>query len=683
MDVTSSENTNPVIKEDIPIDIDVRSECPLDPREAKRKSLPVMVLGATSPLLAKTKSKLDKVTRGKLYTRAEADEVVRQNLNKSVKDRKYHCLQCDWKHSKLEAAREHVYNHFGVFLHQCDKCLDLFRKPAHLLRHEEIHRKREEQEKIVSGDKIGNYHLLEQPVYLPLKQAKKVLSTYFSREPRGSNNKCKLCKFSSSCPSTIRKHLLQEHLKLNVYKCSECDKEFSMETEFKKHCLSEHGKHIDNPDKLDDPDYESHDTEVDVSPEVISEIPLEKLSGKKISSAQGRALRKTNITRRKTDGMFECQLCGFSKDFKSGVSDHVMTVHYDVYVYKCTQCGKMLRNWSRFTHHRASHTTAAVQKEKPDRRGQRKPFRPGTGELEREDHLMTEDVYVGKEEGLRIAREYFYYLEPSRRYQCKLCSYQGRHQNVEQHVLALHLRHLHLYKCEQCGKLVRYSQKSYKDHLQLHSVGKFPCTLCQQLELGGDKRFTKASLAAHVKRIHRAGSYKCGDCSQVLDTLAQLRSHQRQEHLQGVPACRLQFLCPLCQHTFPRRHQLEWHLKSCQAGRSRTAFRNKIADCLTWRGEGVYQCNLCHQLFSPPRPTASSLPLARKHMVSVHNMNHLRKVKMSWTQGVEGLNSKKKPKSEECLTVPDDDVIIQYYVSADDITTEEVIIEESECKTVV
>merc|ERR1711974_240968 len=37
----------------------------------------------------------------------------------------------------------------------------------------------------------------------------------------------------------------------------------------------------------------------------------------------------------------------------------------------------------------------------------------------------------------------------------------------------------------------------------------------------------------------------------------------------------------------------------------------------------------------------------RKHVVTVHKMNHLRKAKMSWTQGVEGLNLKKKALRKE------------------------------------
>ena len=109
-----------------------------------------------------------------------------------------------------------------------------------------------------------------------------------------------------------------------------------------------------------------------------------------------------------------------------------------------------------------------------------------------------------------------------------------------------------------------------------------------------------------------------------------------------------------------------------------------IADCLTWMGNGVYVCNFCQETFQPPRPTASSLPLARKHVVTVHKMNHLRKAKMSWTQGVEGLNLKKKAlRKEQALeTVEVHDGCDVVVVKEDDDgtrcleeTTEEVVLE--------
>ena len=130
-----------------------------------------------------------------------------------------------------------------------------------------------------------------------------------------------------------------------------------------------------------------------------------------------------------------------------------------------------------------------------------------------------------------------------------------------------------------------------------------------------------------------------------------MKMHQRQVHFIGLPPQKIRYMCQICGYTFPKKQQLEWHVTSCQAGRSRSRFRQEIADCLTWLGKGVYKCNFCDQEFRPPRETASSLPLARKHVVSVHKMNHLRRAKMSWTQGIEGQPpkraSKKRKRKEE------------------------------------
>ena len=627
-------------------------------------------------------AKLDKLTRGRLFSQEEAEELVKQNLNRTIVDRLYHCLVCkeDWATTKLDQAREHVYDHYGVYLYQCDLCLDLFRKQAHYLRHKEIHNKREEEKAVAEADKVGNYHLLEEPKFLPWREAKPVIDTYFKRE-EGGRNLCKLCPHSCTSGPSMRSHLLADHLKLTVFRCPECGETFGPEPEIKKHLGEKHGLEWDGLERVDDPEYESTETEVDV--EDLTSLPLEELSGKKISSAQGRLLRKTRITRNEEAGHYECELCDFKKEFMAQLSDHVMTAHYNVFIYRCPveNCGKLLRNWSRYTTHRNTHTR---EKATPTPRARRQPFRSSTGPAQLDHHLLTEDVFVGKEEGLRIAREYFYFNEEIRKYQCKMCKYQGRHQTTEQHVLAIHLRRLHLFKCETCGKMIRYSENAFKDHQLLHTQGKLPCELCQGMDQGGEKRFTKASLAAHMRRIHKEGRFECKTegCGIVCSTVADLRSHERQEHFQGLPASRLQYMCDICHHTFPRRQQLDWHLDSCQAGRSRSRFRKMIADCLTWMGNGVYVCNFCQETFQPPRPTASSLPLARKHVVTVHKMNHLRKAKMSWTQGVEGLNLKKKAlRKEQALEAVEMQEGCEVLVVKEDAecveeTTEEVVLEQ-------
>jgi len=227
-------------------------------------------------------------------------------------------------------------------------------------------------------------------------------------------------------------------------------------------------------------------------------------------------------------------------------------------------------------------------------------------------------------------------------YCCKLCGFTSRSQGVETHIFARHLVKLYLYRCHECGKMFRYQKSAYKNHVDQHVTGKLSCNACRDLRLNLDKQFTKESLAAHMKRFHANGDFQCkvGGCDEIFGSAAHLKHHEINHHPQLKQ--KATFACQICQASFARKTQLQTHMQSCEAGRSRTLFRQHIADCLTWEGKGVYSCNLCSEKFHPPRPTTSSLPLARKHLISVHNKVNFRKTKMSWTQGVEGLNMEKK-----------------------------------------
>eukprot|EP00088_Acartia_fossae_P012412 TRINITY_DN16397_c0_g1_i1.p1 TRINITY_DN16397_c0_g1~~TRINITY_DN16397_c0_g1_i1.p1 ORF type:complete len:224 (+),score=43.99 TRINITY_DN16397_c0_g1_i1:137-808(+) len=181
-----------------------------------------------------------------------------------------------------------------------------------------------------------------------------------------------------------------------------------------------------------------------------------------------------------------------------------------------------------------------------------------------------------------------------------------------------------------------------KSHYALHFEDKVPCQPCKEMGLNLEKKFTPESLVMHKKRFHSTGAdHVCEEvgCGLVFRTCAHLRRHEIDQHSVSKET---KFMCSICQHFFPSNFQLSTHMDSCEAGRSRTLFRKQLADSLTWLGKGVYTCNFCGQKFHPPRPTTSSLPLARSHVVNVHNQTHLRKTKMSWTQGVEGLNMAKK-----------------------------------------
>jgi len=262
-------------------------------------------------------------------------------------------------------------------------------------------------------------------------------------------------------------------------------------------------------------------------------------------------------------------------------------------------------------------------------------------------HLLTKDLFVGAETGNKIVKEYYHQVK-GRIVECNLCGFQSAARGVECHIFARHLTHLFLYRCDVCGKQFRYSKKTYLSHCDLHTVGKLACNLCIQLNLNLDKKFTSNSLVAHKKRFHKSEGelLHCGEvgCEAVAQSPAHLRRHQIDQHTVSKET---KFMCSICQHFFPSNFQLSSHMESCSAGRSRTLFRQLLSECLTWQGKGIYRCKLCGISFHPPRPTASSLTEARSHVVKVHKKTHLRKAKMSWTQGVEGLNQSKKDARRE------------------------------------
>ncbi len=89
----------------------------------------------------------------------------------------------EWKSSKLETAKEHVYDHFKVYLYQCQECRDVFRRQIQLDRHAAIHARRRKQPAICGEEEnmVGNYHLATEASYLAWREAKPVIDTYLKR----------------------------------------------------------------------------------------------------------------------------------------------------------------------------------------------------------------------------------------------------------------------------------------------------------------------------------------------------------------------------------------------------------------------------------------------------------------------------------------------------------------------
>ena len=85
-----------------------------------------------------------------------------------------------------------MYNHFNVYLYQCEECRDVFRRQVQLERHVANHAKRRGKKLLIRSsevekeeDKVGNYHLAREASYLAWREAKPILDTYLRRQESG------------------------------------------------------------------------------------------------------------------------------------------------------------------------------------------------------------------------------------------------------------------------------------------------------------------------------------------------------------------------------------------------------------------------------------------------------------------------------------------------------------------
>jgi len=599
----------------------------------------VYVGDAKYPLLRLNRSVLNKLSKGKLLSKKQADEMVFGYTIHNAESKMYECTLCNGAVQKEKSylIQRHLYDHFHIYFFKCEMCNDIFRFATQFKDHLEAHKKAESKFKEGSvkkkashmKDKIGNYHQAEDFTFIPAEEAKEIVESYYRYEEGGGDNEtfhCKLCDFHINNNLRMYNHCLKQHLKIYQYKCDMCDEMFKLDMDLKRHYMKIHRKKYQKISKLDklaksDKHYESFETDF---PEVdISTIPMEQLKGKKISTTQAKSIKGSYMIFNEATKMHECELCDFKREWRGNLQFHVLAEHYDVYLYYCPHpgCETMLRNWSAFQTHQKSHKEptphVVVNTEVPT--------------IDSNYHLLEEPVYVGEEEGFKIAKGYHYFDSSVGQYRCKMCPFSARSQQTSIHVLAKHLPSVYLYRCEFCGKDFRYSRVRWREHLALHREGKVRCEQCPD---ASEKVFTKESLKAHMRRNHTLGRFTCGvaGCGMVFTTKGEVRAHEKDIHLIGLPAKCVSHVCEWCDYAFPTRSRWKKHVILCQRGTSRTGFRKQISDVLHWLGKGAYKCTFCGAEFhpEPDNVTRTGLPEARNHVATVHGMKHMRKAKMQW-----------------------------------------------------
>ena len=226
-------------------------------------------------------------------------------------------------------------------------------------------------------------------------EADKLVSGHAVRNSQTGHYECSLC---DGAVRREKLHMMQrhlyEHFNLYFYQCPLCNDIFRYGHQFKDHQES-HKKALKREsgvaanaatedgdttigttesssnttiraDKLLKSEYyESLETDFPDSALDLSTLEVAQLKGKKISTKQAKSIKgKYMIFNEKTQ-MHECQLCNFKREWRGNLQHHVLTHHYDVYLYRCPvpQCGLLLRNWPAFQSHHRSHRHDRDQEE--------------------------------------------------------------------------------------------------------------------------------------------------------------------------------------------------------------------------------------------------------------------------------------------------------------------------------
>ena len=253
----------------------------------------VYVGSAPHPLLRHNRSVLAKLSKGKLLTKEQADEMVFGYTIHNAGSGMYECTLCNGTVQKHKSylIQRHLYDHFNIYFHRCELCHDIFRFPTQFKEHKEAHRKlmdrqEEEQEKQRTSKEqelLGNFHLAKEFTFLPPQEARQYVESYYhlqETQPRAVY-RCKLCSYTVDIQGRMYNHCVKHHMKLNQYQCDVCGEEVQTDLDIKRHYQRLHGQKIEINSKLDaltraDGNYESHETEFPGIDD-LSSLPMEAL----------------------------------------------------------------------------------------------------------------------------------------------------------------------------------------------------------------------------------------------------------------------------------------------------------------------------------------------------------------------------------------------------------------------
>ena len=156
---------------------------------AANGSKKVFVGSAPQPLLRHNRSVLTKLSKGKLLTKKQADEMVFGYTIHNAESNMYECTLCNGtvQKQKQYLIQRHLYDHFNIYFLRCDFCHDIFRFASQFKEHQEAHKRQEktqqeEQEKQKASQEqevLGSFHLAKEFTFLQPAEAKDIVESYY------------------------------------------------------------------------------------------------------------------------------------------------------------------------------------------------------------------------------------------------------------------------------------------------------------------------------------------------------------------------------------------------------------------------------------------------------------------------------------------------------------------------
>lgn len=403
-----------------------------------------------------------------------ANKYVLKFHKKIHEEHQYHCSYCDKTFAFPNRKVEHERIHTGERPYCCSKCDKTYTTNFLLKRHQQVHKKRHQQDEHPHAVAPG-------PALHACPQCGKKFRTkcslfYHKNLHKEHQFRCSHCSKTFARADKLRLHE-RTHTGERPYPCSQCDKTFSRPDKLKIHQRVHTGER---------PYSCSH-------------------CGKKFTQSNG---LKVHLLTHTGERPYPCSQCTNSYATRRSLTFHQRT-HTNECPFRCLQCGKryvVLRSLKR--HQQRNHT--------PRLNAQTK--RPGSSKTASvAEHKLPQCKQRYKSKSLLKSHlgthgENLYrcsHCNKSFSFHCRLREHERTHTGK------------HPYRCSQCDKGFR-RRYHLKIHMRIHTGERpYSCGLC------GKKFSTSCSLKYHKGTHTTVRAHRCTQCKMSFSALHFLKHHQQ------------------------------------------------------------------------------------------------------------------------------------------------------------